>query len=127
MHVVSTTAMAAVLRKAGVSADAAEAHATILAETVAMSYSGLVTKDDIARIEALFARFEIKVEAQIAQSQNKIILFVVGAALALGGLYINSIRAVPPRTMESVAQERRQTPAGTIPAQPAPLPPVQQK
>jgi hypothetical protein len=142
MQVVNTTAMAAVLRRAGLSADLAEAHATILTETVAMSYSGLATKDDILRldskVEALFARVETKVEAQIArveakveaqiaQSQNKVILFVVGAALALGGLYINSIRTIPPRALEPVAQERRQAPAAPVPAQPAPSPTAPQK
>jgi hypothetical protein len=146
MQVVNTTAMATVLRKAGVSAEIAEAHATILADTVAMSYSGLATKhdilatrDDILRLQAMieaqkstveaqFARVEAKVEAQIAQSQNKIILFVVGAALALGGLYLNSIRAQPVRAADPPAlQVPRQPPPLPIPAQPAPAPPAPQK
>lgn len=97
IQVINTTAMANVLRKAGVSADAAEAHATILADTVAMSYAGLATKhdilatrDDILRLQAMIealkstieahksmveaqiARVETKVEAQIARVESKV-------------------------------------------------------
>jgi outer membrane protein TolC len=116
VQVVTTTAMAGGLRMVGISANAAEAHATILAETVAMSYSGLATKDDIHRIEAL-----------LAQSQNNVILFVVGAALALGGLSINSIRPLPPRAPEPVMQDGRGLPPAPVPAPLAPAPPCRQK